>query len=640
MGKINNVIDDIIGAIDKKSTLAEQEYFENNKVDEGLSKIERVFPQEVVEDYSLLKNVSEEDFNNLVGSLYGADDKLIKILKGAYYVIKNDIGLFDSQVSRLNELLSKANESRRDLELTSKRLDDLAESIRLYNGLKESLGKVKNDGVLDISLIDSIVGALDFSEEDVSDYLDSVLMFNLDRYRGLSVGFINTLDVGNDLVSSRETPVVEEESVFEPVEEQSNMESVDLSEVSEGEKIEVTEEKLREVFAKFGFDLSKLQPELVSNLVSNGDLDNIINVLDALSKNKLSQFFEGKKKGEILTKFLLNSEGKIINHVCEILDGYGIDKKYFGSYIPAFFPSIGDRRLSVNKKKNNNDTTGNLEVVRDSSSLIINGAYEDFVKNVDYITNNFDCDKTRLFERCVTVLTMSHERLLRNIDDLNLYGYNVNGKFPLSTLAGRRIMDSTDSFIEVGEGNYLRKSAPSKLLLECRNIARNIAAYQKMGIPYRSDFSYGAIKKTVTTISSESDLSVYRIRELVPDDGSKLLQGNRYYDILTKNYPRTISDKTMEDLFVKELEEKFRVNDDVYKFDDVLISRRKLLRNYEFLMNTDLVSSEEKKNNSHDILLAAALCNSFIGVEEMEKVDRGISEVVSSKGGKHEVSKK
>ena len=624
MGKINNVIDDVISAIDKKSTLAEQEYFSTENVDEGLSKIERVFPQEVVDDYSLLKNVSEEDFNSLVESLYGTDEKLIKILKGAYSVIKIDIALFDSQVAKLNEFLSKVNESRRELELTSKRLDDLAESIRIYNGLKGSLGNVKEDGVLDISLIDSIVEALEFSEEDVSDYLDSAMLFNLERYSELGFGVKTTLDVGNDLISSDDALVVEE-----------------VNQDGETEKVKISEEELSDVFTKYGFDLSMLKPELVNALVNNGDLDNINGVFGAIAKNKLSYFLEGKKKSQLLTKFLLYSNKDVIDSVCSIFVANGIDKNYFGSYLPVFFPS-NDRRKSDNSKRRMKGSHGDYPVVESESdfNLSVNGVYEDFVKNIEYINSRFNCNKIRLFERGATVLTMSHDRLLRNVEKFELYGYDLNGKFPLSALAGRRIMDSTDSFIEVGEGDYLRKIAPTKLTQECRGMARNIKAYQKAGISYRSERHYGTIKHSVTTNDKDAELSPYMIEQLVPDDVDKLLDGNKYYNLLTINNPRTISDETINSPIIRELEEKFKVSDDAYKFDDVLISRRKLLRNYEFLMSTDLVSLEEKENNSHDILLACALCNSFVGVEDLEKVDRGIGEAIGPKGGKHEIFKK
>jgi hypothetical protein len=169
---------------------------------------------------------------------------------------------------------------------------------------------------------------------------------------------------------------------------------------------------------------------------------------------------------------------------------------------------------------------------------------------------------------------------------------------------------------------------------------RNIKAYQKEGISYRSERHYGTIKQSVTTNDRDSELSSYMIEQLVPDDVDKLLGGNKYYKLLTMYNPRTISEETLNSTVIRDLEEKFKINDDVYKFDDVLISRRKLLRNYEFLMSTDLVSSSEKANNSHEILLASALCNSFVGVEELEKVDRGIGEAIGPKGGNYEVSKK
>jgi len=128
------------------------------------------------------------------------------------------------------------------------------------------------------------------------------------------------------------------------------------------------------------------------------------------------------------------------------------------------------------------------------------------------------------------------------------------------------------------------------------------------------------------------------IDSLVPDCVSGLLKENKYKELLDSYSPRKISEKTLSDPVIVSLEERFKVSDSVYKFNDVMISRRKVLRNYEFLMNTDLIDSNEK--DPHRMLLVSTINNSLLTEVEVEEIDRRISEVLGIKGGKNGLSKK
>ena len=394
------------------------------------------------------------------------------------------------------------------------------------------------------------------------------------------------------------------------------------------------------MFDKFGYDLSNLKEEFIHRLQSDGNLENIEGVFEALKVNNIP-FLQEKRKAKLLTQFLLYSSKELINNVCAIFKEAHIDNDYFTSYIAAFFPSVEEKKSVTHRRKSGItkdklDQISNLKEKNDN--LFVKGLHTDFVKNLEYLTTNFNVDKRTLLERGVKVLNSTHGALLRHIKELELYDYNIHShNFSISALSASRIMDSTDSFIEVGEERYLRNNS-SRLVATCGEIAKRIYAYKLKGIDYHSQTHYGTFKTNISNLNLPCDIPEIVIKSCVPNDVEEILQGNRYKELLESNNPSKISESTLKNPIILGLEEKYKVDDSVYNFDGIIISRRKVLRNFEFLINAPELENDEKEVQK--ILLVSSINNSLLNTEQIERIDRVIGAVVNEKGVNYGISKK
>ena len=596
MRKKRSILDRTIALVDKRKTKAEEDFCNFDDVSDDLSLIDRAFKSD---DLSSLKALSDEDFKSLVTKVYSDKElELVNGLEGAYFLFKNDIDLVDTQTKKLNDFVNRVKILKKKLASSQDKFSLLVERIKDYEELEKELALAKKEGVISNELVDRISLVLGFDDKTKFEYYVDVLKFNGDSYNAL-------------LISSLE--------------------------VKEEVKVVIDIDDLRKVFSKYGYDLSSLDSKYIKALQEEGNLENIEGVFRAITDNRMT-FLQEKRKTKLLTQFLLNSNEKIINEVCSVFKDNYVSSSFFTSYLPVFFPSEDRRSAKSRKRKKTTDKRDKKEVSDLEDGLTVKGLHKDFIKNLEYMKNNFDVEEKTLLERGIRLLTLTHDALLRHIEELELYGYDIHdSKFPLSAIGASRIMDSTDCFIEVGEENYIKRFA-SRLLFTCEDIVKRIYAYQESGLEYHSEGRSGAIKTNVINLCSDCELSQMTIDSLVPDCTFELLSGNKYKELLDSYSPRKISDKTLGDPVITSLEERFKVSDSVYKINDITISRRKVLRNYEFLMNTDLIDISEK--DSHRMLLVSAINNSLLTSSEVEEIDRGISEVLGIKGGKNGLSKK
>ena len=229
--------------------------------------------------------------------------------------------------------------------------------------------------------------------------------------------------------------------------------------------------------------------------------------------------------------------------------------------------------------------------------------------------------------------------LIKNIEELELYGFDIyRDKFPLSAIGASKIMESADCFIEIGEEGYIKKY-PSRLTCTCRDIVKRIYAYKEYGFDYHSESHAGTIKVELTDLSRDCELSQTTIDKIAPKDVDKLLDNNKSKELLDSHLPRKISENTLNDPIILNLDERFKVSDSKYIIDGIIISRKKVLRNYEFLTNNmSLIPDEEK--NKDDILLVSVINNSLLNKEQIDVIDRNLKEVLEYNGGQNGISKK
>lgn len=615
MKKEKNIIEKFEKIIKKQCKSVEKKFDDAFNFSDDLNLINSIFPTEEQEDFAFLKNVPVNEYEKIIELLTKEEEEeqLRKTLNVSQIFLVNDVDLVDDQIEKLRELSYRANLKRRNLskEIEKRQIDlDILEE---YKNLEEKLESIKKEGFLDNDLLTSLFGILKIKEEEQSEYINETLKFNYNRFM-----LLNNL-VKDDEIELLDIPV----------------DIIDSS---------ISKEILQSIFEQHGYDLKNFDDDLVNLLMSNGNVENINGVFESIKRNNLKFLNNDRKNAEILTKFLLESNEKLIDDGCKIFKQKHLDSDVIKYYKVIFFPSVDEmitsdssvvRRNIRRARKQNPESKKNSE-----SSLIdlnISGKHEDFLKNVE-LFDKLGYDIGTLLERNGKLMTTSHKIVLNHISELLLYGYPVGDKnFPLSAISSYKIMELTDGFIEVGEEDYV-KSYPSILTAYNNGTLERIYALKKHDLPYKvSVGSKERLSTYVTKTKFNCGLTEKEIEECIPKDCDKILNGNKFSELLDDYLPLSISNDTLSNPVIKAIDERYTRTQLSYNFNGVIISRNKFLRNYEFLMSTDLIQNEDR--DIEQIMLISAIHNSKLSIGEIEKVNNGLNGCMNL-GGNNGVLKK
>lgn len=605
MKKERSVIDKLIGLIEKRYKLAEKDFDKAYNLSENLSLINKVFDEDETEELTLKQDVSLEDFKEVVAFLTKEnEEELINDLCASYFLMSNGIELVDTQIEKLRELNYRANIKRRSLKRSIERRENAMNSLGHYGQLEKKLEEIKKSGVLDTETIVDIFETLEVKEEEQAKFLNGILKFNYERIASLTNIKLNKTENEIEILEMPE-------------------------EILDIDTRKITKEQLQGVFEKYNYDFGILNAELVETLLINGDLEHINDVFSSLEKNHIDFL---KKNGKFLTKFLLESSSKLIDEGCKIFSSANVDKEFLKSYKPIFFSSpqeeIEDVDDVVHKRARRDKT---IERNPSLDCFIGAGKHEDFLENLELL-EELGRDRKYLLENQANLLVMSNARLRRHLNELKLYEFSIDSpKFPLSALSSPRIMEIADGFIELGEEKYILNYA-SRLFAFVDGTLERLYALKKENRPYRGSIGKeDRLLSCVTNPKLPCGLTAERINEIVPKESENLLKGNKFNELLNEYSPLKISEETLNDPIIVNLDRRYKNSAWSYNIDGTLISRKKLLRNYEFLMDTHLIPNDEK--DVEQILLVSAIYKSKLNMSEVEKVDNGLRSCMSIKGG-------
>lgn len=600
MKKEKSVIDKLISLINKRYKSTEKELDKAYDLSENLALINRVFNEEDADDLSALSEVSSEDFKKIVSLLTKEDEQdLGNKMCAAHFLMVNEIELVEEQIDRLRDLNYRANLKRRNLKKSIEKSEQAVETLKLYETLDAKLKEIESNGVLDNDTIVTIFKTLNIKAEEQAQYLDDILKFNCERFLTLTNG--NYRIASNDEIELLELP----------------------EEILDIDGHEVTKEDLQNIFKKHHYDLSILNDDLVKLLLNSGNLEQIESVFLSIEKNHIDFIKNDAKHGELLVKFLLESNSELIDDVCQVFKNAYVNSEYLKCYKPVFFPSDGEfigLTDDVIRKKQQGEATTQGENKKQSTVV---GRHRDFVENLKLL-EDLGYDRKTLLERQVCLLTMSNSNLIRHLKELKLYEFPIgHEKFPLSALSSCRIMEISDGFIELGEEKYILKYS-SRLSAFVDGTLERLYALKKEDMPYAINSNGDKkLRSFVTNPNLPCGLSEEKIEEIVPKDSESILKGNKFNVLLDSYLPLEISEETLTDPVIQSIEERYKVSNWSYNINGILVSRKKLLRNYEFLINTELVPEEDK--DVEQILLVSAIYKSKLNMEEIEKVNNGLN---------------
>lgn len=577
-----------------------------------------------------------------------------------------DMGLFENvfgdtesvinDIKRLKELKTMYNmfyiDNKQTLEIIGickKYSEILSDKIEFLE--KELEDSSKKEGILEEynNIREIISRNIDFT--DVTKLLEFV--------KGMNISLNDKIDIIREINS--QVFKIEAETLTEDVSDTEEIEVIDVVNISN-----INVEDVQALFSKYGYDIHSIfDDEDIDRIVKYGNLQNMEEILIAIKDIKLNN---DKKQSSKLANIFVLSNGEIVKTV---LDNIKADSKanfssnnyslseIFNSYLDCYPLFIkGNKSLDkVNGKGPGGDGPINESVTGSFGKYL---AIRNIIKSEDN-----DADINAMIERSGSVFVQCSARSFKKrLEKFKLYGATKDNYFgTLSCFLGNHSLDIIDVFRELGHDKYLFKGGFSTTCRRVDNINMTLSLiklYNKRGEsiyfrePDGDKRKYYKLKGYISTPKSGSKGGMI----LAGDTRDMLDMGlivktsdiafpkrngekgvilselgrfenycNRYYEEnVTKydEYDRIISDNendnitsmSLNNIYIRELDDAYKVSEYLYDIDGVMISRFKVLRVFETLLSNRL--------GNLDGLFVAITRNSILTKDELERIDKEI----------------
>lgn len=577
-----------------------------------------------------------------------------------------DMGLFENvfgdtesvinDIKRLKELKTMYNmfyiDNKQTLEIIGickKYSEILSDKIEFLE--KELEDSSKKEGILEEynNIREIISRNIDFTD------VTKLLMFVKD----MNISLNDKIDIIREINS--QVFKIEAEALTEDVPDTEDIEVIDVVNISN-----INVEDVQALFSKYGYDIHSIfDDEDIDRIVKYGNLQNMEEILIAIKEIKLN---DDKKQSSKLANIFVLSNGEIVKTV---LDNIKADSKanfssnnyslseIFNSYL-GFYPLFikGNKSFDkVNGKGPGGDGPINESVTGSFGKYL---AIRNIIKSEDN-----DADINAMIERSGSVFVQCSARSFKKrLEKFKLYGATKDNYFgTLSCFLGNHSLDIIDVFRELGHDKYLFKGGFSTTCRRVDNINMTLSLiklYNKRGEsiyfrePDGDKRKYYKLKGYISTPKSGSKGGMI----LAGDTRDMLDMGlivktsdiafpkrngekgvilselgrfenycNRYYEEnVTKydEYDRIISDNendnitsmSLNNIYIRELDDAYKVSEYLYDIDGVMISRFKVLRVFETLLSNRL--------GNLDGLFVAITRNSILTKDELERIDKEI----------------
>lgn len=574
-------------------------------------------------------------FENVFGDTESVinDIKRLKELKTMYNMFYID----NKQTLEIIGICKKYSEILSDkIEFLEKELEDSSKKegiLEEYNNIREIISR--NIDFTDVTKLHMFVKDMNIS---LNDKIDIIREINSQVFK------------------------IEAEALTEDVPDTNeDIEVIDVVNISN-----INVEDVQALFSKYGYDIHSIfDDEDIDRIVKYGNLQNMEEILIAIKDIKLN---DDKKQSSKLANIFVLSNGEIVKTV---LDNIKADSKanfssnnyslseIFNSYL-GFYPLFikGNKSFDkVNGKGPGGDGPINESVTGSFGKYL---AIRNIIKSEDN-----DADINAMIERSGSVFVQCSARSFKKrLEKFKLYGATKDNYFgTLSCFLGNHSLDIIDVFRELGHDKYLFKGGFSTTCRRVDNINMTLSLiklYNKRGEsiyfrePDGDKRKYYKLKGYISTPKSGSKGGMI----LAGDTRDMLDMGlivktsdiafpkrngekgvilselgrfenycNRYYEEnVTKydEYDRIISDNendnitsmSLNNIYIRELDDAYKVSEYLYDIDGVMISRFKVLRVFETLLSNRL--------GNLDGLFVAITRNSILTKDELERIDKEI----------------
>ena len=559
---------------------------------ENLRNTDTSYITELLREYNYISDTNiESELNIIKVLLKGIHDRNLKTSLNDYQ--KDLLKSYIDKVTQLfNELSEKKSSLLEDYRSIDEQRNILEEQILRIEILLEKINDKEDESILDMEDLDVIRLISEDESEEIKtrkDILIAFIEYNNDRKKG-----------------------------------KSKLNKIDINEVID-------------CFNKYDRNLNRLINKFKEEVEENANIKNIKEILDFMSSVGILNRFGNV---ELLTICLYGNVESVKSEFEEV--NKKEDDTLYYNVASIWINNIENRRARKKKytaREKGENTSSSLNVLAHQISR------EEMDKNIEYLRNEgfeFDTDVPGTKK----TLTTSNIRLREAVNSFRLYGIineeNVS-KFKVWLLSEPQVVEKLDRFVELGllgghNGpreyvNYLRRY-PAKLhnmeypvyllLYKIKQTYPNDSYYETIASSksgqLSGDLNSGRLDDALDT---PEEIEFYKLDNFVNPE-ERINNYLMYEEIINTNYNVRISEDIFNIPEIQDLEENHRVEDNpfVYVFDNVVISRIKVLRNYSLI-----------HDGTKESLISSIVKGSFLTEESYQKIAQSIGYTMGGSDG-------
>ena len=556
---------------------------------------------EIKEDNLKLVEIYNDLSNNINNLIYIKKDALKKIIKK--FNIKNYKDLYN-ELKTIRKILTMNKEYKCTLRLFKKNKD-------AYNYFLENFSNlIKKD------------------EESDPDILK--LKKNKEEYNSLK----EIINKEKFAITKKEVVLIEklfeddntkesQDIISELIEYENTLYQDTISKAKKKPIEKVNEKDFIYLFKKYNYNYLELEKEYQKLLITNGNIKNITEMFKILEKYEYPTI----NNNYILVSILLGSSEKCITEVTEFAKENKI--------LPKDLLEISGALICQNDNKNT-----------DFYSIMTTGSSIDFMRNIKTLKDN-GINIDYLFKKCKSILTIPNKLLEKNLDAFKKYGFSFDYKkrgiidpSPCA-LMSLNFTEIVDAFIEINPNGlkYLvdnlsnLKTVSNPLALMFYNIyaCTNKAKTSEDG-PFRKVLEENnenyQLKAIITRNRPDLHNTYYlgiteeNKQEKTNTITPKIKGKNRFDKIIKNSKEKTISNSIFNNTYIQAINKYIDYDNAlIYNFNDVRISRLKVLRIYNTLIKNGI-------KDSIDSFMYAITYNTIINKENYDKIYNCIKEEI------------
>ena len=396
----------------------------------------------------------------------------------------------------------------------------------------------------------------------------------------------------------------------------------------------LSDEALRSVFSSYNYDYDLIHDEEKARLKKFGNLNNISEILDIISDYRIDVecFING------LPIVLAHSNPQIINEIISYIkedcEGKNISEEWLLNKL-LYFPNIFVKGTKTFRGNKSNNTSSSLEG--------LSGLFSNYKNNRQFFIEK-GADVASIYRKTPHIFGDYHARIRNNYSILKSYDIPdaLIFKTPTCLNAGDDIYSSLDFYVESECERHLINNLVHSLINTSRETKERILIVKKIGDEkdlYDPRHKHAQFAGYVSNMNDTRLYSDPRVQITSLKQVPMFLDEREYFeneegraikqrlDEITANAIYNKDDELQDNPYIDYLDENLRYDyEQVYRSDNLVISRRKVIR----LLNC-LLKSEEVKNMGIDnktILAYALTKDSILNSDQLRTAINVVDHVV------------